>query len=86
MESAELTRLAAAYLDSHPEIIERAAKTVGRDPALRRMADRHERKGSDALRLSVNGYVSRNVATLDATAPTAGLPVQRKRCFCATLQ
>jgi hypothetical protein len=42
---AELTRLAAAYLDSHPEIIERAAMTVGRDPALRRMAERHERKG-----------------------------------------
>jgi hypothetical protein len=44
MESAELTRLAAAYLDSHPEIIERAAETVGRDPALRRMAERHERR------------------------------------------
>jgi hypothetical protein len=44
MESAELTRLAAAYLDSHPKIIERAAKTVSRDPALRRMAERHERK------------------------------------------
>jgi hypothetical protein len=41
MESAELTRLAAAYLDSHPEVIERAAKTVHRDPALRRMAERH---------------------------------------------
>ena len=45
MESAELKRLAASYLDSHPEIIERAAKTVRRDPALRRMAERHERKG-----------------------------------------
>jgi hypothetical protein len=44
IESAELTRLAAGYLDSHPEIIERAAKTVSRDPALRRMAERHERK------------------------------------------
>jgi len=44
MESAELTRLAAYYLDSHPEIIERAAKKVSRDPALRRMAERHEPK------------------------------------------
>ena len=44
MESAELTRLAAGYLDSHPEIIKRAAKTVRRDPALRRMAERHEPK------------------------------------------
>ena len=44
MESAELTRLTAGYLDSHPEIIERATKTVRRDPALRRMAERHERK------------------------------------------
>ena len=44
MESAELTRLTDAHLDRHPEIIERAAKTVGSDPALRRMAERHERK------------------------------------------
>ena len=44
IESAELTRLTAGYLDSHPEIIERATKTVRRDPALRRMAERHERK------------------------------------------
>jgi hypothetical protein len=44
MESAELTRLAVAYLDSHPEVIERAAKTVRTDPALRRMAERHEHK------------------------------------------
>jgi hypothetical protein len=42
VESAELTRLAVAYLDSHPEVIERAAKTVRTDPALRRMAERHE--------------------------------------------
>jgi hypothetical protein len=42
--SAELTGLANAHLDSHPEIIERAAKTVRRDPALCRMAERHERK------------------------------------------
>jgi hypothetical protein len=44
MESAELTRLANAHLASHPEVIERAAKTVHRDPALRRMAERHERE------------------------------------------
>ena len=55
MENAELTRLAAAYLNSHPEIIERAAKIVSRDPALRRMAERHEHKGSDALRLVSTG-------------------------------
>jgi hypothetical protein len=45
MESAEVTRRAVAYLDGHPEIIERAAQTVRTDPALRRMAERHERKG-----------------------------------------
>jgi hypothetical protein len=48
MESAELTRLANVHLDSHPEIIERAAKTVHRDPALRRMAERHEHKRASA--------------------------------------
>jgi hypothetical protein len=41
-ESAELTRLVNVYLASHPELIERAEKTVHRDPALRRMAERHE--------------------------------------------
>ena len=44
IESAELTRLANAHLASHPEVIERAAKTVRHDPALRRMAERHERE------------------------------------------
>ena len=44
IESAELTLLANAHLASHPEVIERAAKTVRRDPALRRMAERHERE------------------------------------------
>jgi hypothetical protein len=44
IESAELTRLANEHLASHPEIIERAAKTVRRDPSLRRMAERHERE------------------------------------------
>ena len=44
MASAELTRLVNAHLDSHPEVIERAAKIVNRDPALRRMAERHERE------------------------------------------
>jgi hypothetical protein len=48
MESAELTRLANAHLDSHPEIIERAASTVHNDPALRRMAERHEHKRASA--------------------------------------
>ena len=43
IETAELTRLTNAHLDSHPEVIERAAKIVNRDPALRRMAERHER-------------------------------------------
>jgi len=44
MESAELTGLADAHLDSHPELIERAARIVQCDPALRRMAERHEHK------------------------------------------
>jgi hypothetical protein len=44
IESAELTRLVNAHLDSHPEIIERAAQTVHRDHALSRMAERHERE------------------------------------------
>jgi hypothetical protein len=44
MVSAELTRLTNAHLDSHPEVIKRAAKIVNRDPALRRMAERHELK------------------------------------------
>ena len=44
IESADLTRLANAHLASHPELIERAEKTVHRDPALRRMAERHERE------------------------------------------
>ena len=44
MVGTALTRLANAHLDSHPEIIERAAKKVSRDPALRRMAERHEPK------------------------------------------
>ena len=44
MESAELTRLANVHLASHPEVIDPAAKTVRRDPALRRMAERHERE------------------------------------------
>ena len=48
MVSAELTRLINAHLDSHPEVIERAAKTVHRDPALRRMARRHELKRASA--------------------------------------
>jgi hypothetical protein len=48
MVSAELTRLTNAHLDSHPEVIERAAKTVHRDPALRRMATRHEPKRDSA--------------------------------------
>jgi hypothetical protein len=39
-----LTLLANAHLASHPELIERAEKTVHRDPALRRMAERHERE------------------------------------------
>jgi len=44
IESAELTLLANAHLASHPELIERAAKTVHGDPALRRIAERHERE------------------------------------------
>jgi hypothetical protein len=48
MVSAELTRLTNAHLDSHPEVIERAAKIVRRDPALRRMAERHEHKRASA--------------------------------------
>jgi hypothetical protein len=44
MESAELTRLANVHLASHPEVIDRAAKTVRRHPSLRRMAERHERE------------------------------------------
>ena len=46
MLSAE--RLTNAHLDSHPEVIERAAKTVHRDPALRHMATRHEPKRASA--------------------------------------
>jgi hypothetical protein len=41
--SAELKMRVTAYLDGHPEIVSRAAKTVHNDPALRRMAERHER-------------------------------------------
>jgi hypothetical protein len=41
LKSAELSRLAVAYLDNHPEIIKRATKIVRDDPALRRMAERH---------------------------------------------
>jgi hypothetical protein len=48
MVSAELARLVNAHLDSHPEVIERAAKIVNRDPALRRMAERHELKRPSA--------------------------------------
>ena len=48
IESAELTLLANAHLASHPELIERAEKTVHRDPALRRMAERHEPKRASA--------------------------------------
>jgi hypothetical protein len=48
MVSADLTRLINAHLDSHPEVIERAAKTVHCDPALRRMAARHEPKRASA--------------------------------------
>ena len=44
IESVELTLLANAHLASHPELIARAAQTVHRDPALRRMAERHERE------------------------------------------
>jgi hypothetical protein len=40
MEKAELTRLAAAYLDSHPEIIEQAARTLRNEAERRRMAQR----------------------------------------------
>jgi hypothetical protein len=36
--------LANAHLASHPELIERAAKTVHGDPALRRIAERHEQE------------------------------------------
>ena len=41
LEIAELKMRARAFLDNHPEIIARAAKTVRNDPALRRMAERH---------------------------------------------
>jgi hypothetical protein len=41
LEIAELKTRAWAFLDKHPEIIARAAKTVRNDPALRRMAQRH---------------------------------------------
>ena len=41
LEIAELKTRARAFLDNHPEIIARAAKTVRNDPALRRMAERH---------------------------------------------
>jgi hypothetical protein len=41
LEIAELKTRAMAFLDKHPEIIARAAKTVRNDPALRRMAERH---------------------------------------------
>jgi hypothetical protein len=41
MERTELTRLARAYLDRHPE---QAAETVRNVPALRRMAQRDARE------------------------------------------
>jgi len=40
MEPAELTRLARAHLDRHPEIIERAATVIRTDPAFRPWAPR----------------------------------------------
>jgi hypothetical protein len=51
VKRAELARLAAAYLDSHPEIIERAAQTVRNVPTLRRMAELEGR----SFGLRVNG-------------------------------
>jgi hypothetical protein len=44
MERTELTRLARAYLDRHPELIEQAAETIRNVPALRRMAQREARE------------------------------------------
>jgi hypothetical protein len=52
-----LTRLARAYLDSHPEIIKEATETVRNVPTLRRMAQREGREARKArLGLSVNGH------------------------------
>jgi hypothetical protein len=57
VKKAALVRLASAYLDSHPEVIERAAQTVRSVPRLRRMAQlegRKRRKGRFGLH--VNGH------------------------------
>jgi hypothetical protein len=50
MEKAELTRLAADYLDSHPEIIEQVARTVR---GMAQPEGREQRKPRFGLR--VNG-------------------------------
>jgi hypothetical protein len=56
VKRAALARLAAAYLDSHPEIIQRAAQTVRNVPTLRRMAQLEGRKRRKArFGLCVNG-------------------------------
>jgi hypothetical protein len=56
VKRAELTRLAAAYLDSHPEIIEQAARTVRNQAERRRMAQREGRKRRKTrFGLRVNG-------------------------------
>jgi hypothetical protein len=57
VKRAALVRLAAAYLESHPEILERAAQTVRSVPTLRRMAQRGGReKRKTRFGLRVNGH------------------------------
>jgi hypothetical protein len=43
MDAIGLRRLADAYLQDCPELIERAAEAVSKDPALRRIAEREGR-------------------------------------------
>jgi hypothetical protein len=57
VERAALARLASAYLDSHPEIIERAAQIVRSVPRLRRMAQLEGRKRRKArFGIHANGH------------------------------
>lgn len=43
IEPRVISMAARAYLQEHPELIEQAAETVQQVPALRKMAERHER-------------------------------------------
>jgi hypothetical protein len=50
IEARDLISFANAYLESHPELIERAAETVRSSPKLRTLVERHERTMQRILR------------------------------------